>query len=150
MNIQIIGKYRIGLEKRRNIRLCPEGIRVDSRKQMVHSRISAYTHAVDLVGLHAAGRAHGIDQRIDRLLNDRVLELFLPAFFPRFNNTVDHIRAKPDLSVPVVALARISPLSISMIRAETVVVPISTTRPSGPYRIIFSENIIDKNIFFVF
>ena len=96
---QIRSIQRIGLEKCRYVGLHTDGIRIHAGKQVIHGGISRHAHPVDMLLFHPCRPAHLGDQRIDGLLNHRVLKPFRSARLGRFNDTVDDIRAVPDLSV---------------------------------------------------
>ena len=66
---------------------------------MIHGCIGSNTHPVDLLFREVNASAHLVDHRIDGLFDHCILKLLFSSRFLRFNNTVDNIRTKTDLSV---------------------------------------------------
>ena len=99
LNSHIRCKQGICFEKRRNIRFHTKRIRIDPCKQMIHGRIGSNTHPVDLFLREMNASAHLMDHRVNGLFDHCILKFLLSARFLRFDDTVDNIRTKTNLTV---------------------------------------------------
>ena len=99
MDSQILGVHAGGFKESGNIGLHTNRIRIHSYQQMVHSGIAGYAHTVNHPGFNAGPFAHLYNQGIQRFLYDRILQFLSAARFHGFNDSIDHVRTVPDLTV---------------------------------------------------
>ena len=130
VNTNIRGKKRIGFIEGRNIRLHTNRIPLHSCHQVIHGSICSNCHTINMFWQETACTTHLFNKRINGFLNNGFLKLFAASWLHGFNNPVNDICAITNLSVSgQMPFPIISPVSILIKRADTVVVPISMARP---------------------
>jgi len=96
------GKYYpeiFALEEGGNVGLHAKRVRINSRKQMIHSCVACNTHAVYLSFWKLDTATHFLNQRINCFLYHGLLQTLFPALFCRFNNAVDYICSIANLTI---------------------------------------------------